>query len=364
MRKKLRLHRSLLPAILLVSLLLILAGCGTRAVTPVSILPTTIPAPRPATPKVEGLSEQEAATLDSLSKVDDYPLYTMRYYGAYEQRAWSDSRREFADTRLSPTWACSLFAALGDANNMLYGRNFDWEYSPAVLLRTDPPDGYASLAMVDIAYLGFGESKAGTITDLPLIERRALLRAPFLPFDGMNERGLAIGMAAVPPGDTKPDPGKETIGSLMVIRMILDHASSVDEAVAIFQRYNVNMEGGPPLHYLIADRSGRAVLVELYQGKLVVIPNQTPWHQATNFIRSALDGSAEGQCQRYDAISRRLTGTQGSLSAQDAIKLLEQVSQAHTQWSITYGLTAGDVHVVMGRQYGSVRAFHLDPRNE
>jgi hypothetical protein len=208
-------------------------------------------------------------------------------------------------------------------------------------------------------YLGFEGSKASTITGLPLADRRALLRAPFLPFDGMNERGLAVGMAAVPPGYMKPDPGKETINSLMVIRMILDHASSVDQAVAIFQRYNVSMEGGVPIHYLIADRSGRAVLVEYYQDKLVVIPNQTPWHQATNFIRSALDGSAEGQCERYGAISRRLAETQGSLSAQDAIKLLEQVSQANTQWSITYGLTAGDVNVAMGRQYGSLRTFHL-----
>jgi len=170
-------------------------------------------------------------------------------------------------------------------------------------------------------------------------------------------------MAAVPAGDIKPDPGKETIGSLMVIRMMLDHAGSVDEAVAILLRYNVDMEGGPPLHYLIADRSGRAVLVEFYQGKLVVMPNQTPWHQATNFLLSAFE-RPEGRCQRYDAISRRLANTQGSLSVQDAIKLLEQVSQPHTQWSIIYGLTAGDVNVAMGRQYGSVRTFRLDPGSE
>ena len=363
MRKQLRLYRSLLPAICLVALLIVLAGCRAGAVTPAPVPPTASLTPPPATPKVEGLSEQEAATLDSLKKVDDYPLYTMRYDGAYEQRAWSDSRLEFASTRLPPTWACSLFAALGDANNMLYGRNFDWEYSPALLLYTHPPDGYASLSMVDIAYLGFGEGKASTITDLPLAERRALLRAPFLPFDGMNERGLAVGMAAVPVGDIKPDPGKETIGSLMVIRMMLDHAGSVDEAVAILQRYNVDMEGGPPLHYLIADRSGRAVLVEFYQGRLVVMPNQTPWHQATNFLLSAFE-RPEGRCQRYDAISRRLAETQGSLSAQDAVKLLDQVSLAHTQWSITYGLTVGDANVVMGRQYGSVRTFRLDPDNE
>jgi len=33
-------------------------------------------------------------------------------------------------------WACSLFAGLGDVEQRLYGRNFDWDHSPAVLLFT------------------------------------------------------------------------------------------------------------------------------------------------------------------------------------------------------------------------------------
>ncbi len=103
----------------------------------------------------------------------------------------------------------------------------------------------------------------------------------------MNEVGLVVGMAAVPPGNMRPDPGKETIGSLGIIREMLDHAANVDEAVAILQSYNVDMEGGPPLHYLMADRSGRAVLVEFYQGEVVLMPNEDPWHQATNFLRAS-----------------------------------------------------------------------------
>jgi hypothetical protein len=309
---------------------------------------------------VDGLSEQEAATLDSLKKVDDYPLYTMRYYGSYDRRASSDGIQWLASASVPPTWACSLFAALGDANNMLYGRNFDWEFSPAVLLFTSPPDGYASVSMVDVAYLGFGGSKATTLTELSLAERQALLRAPFLPFDGMNERGLAVGMAAVPPGDMKPDPNKETLDSLRVIRKMLDQASSVDEAVAILQRYNINMNGGPPLHYLIADRSGRAMLVEFYQGKMVLMPNDRPWHQATNFLRSAVGENAQGQCWRYDTIFRQLTQAEGRLNAQEATSLLADVSQEGTQWSIVYEMNTGDVKVSMGRRYGNMHTFHLN----
>ena len=69
--------------------------------------------------------------------------------------------------------------------------------------------------------------------DLPIEEQTGLLDAPYLPFDGMNEYGLAIGMAAVPPGNMRPDADKETIGSLGIIRQMLDHARTVDEAVDI-----------------------------------------------------------------------------------------------------------------------------------
>jgi hypothetical protein len=259
----------------------------------------------------------------------------------------------------TPSWACSLFAAFGDPDNMLFGRNFDWDYSPAVLLFTDPPDGFASVSMVDIAYLGFGRARAATLTDIPLIEREVLLNAPFLPFDGMNEQGLAVGMAAVPSGDMIPDPARETAGSLMVIRKILDQASNVDEAVDILQSYNIDIQGGPPLHYLIAAPSGGSVLVEFYHGEMVVIPNQRDWHMATNFLRASVEGSAAGMCSRYDSLNTRLTETEGQLSVQGALDLLSDVSQVTTQWSVVYGISSLEIEVIMGRQYDKVHTFHL-----
>ena len=332
----------------------LLVGCSVPAVAPTPVPPTSAPTAVPtAEPRADGLSDEEAASLSSLEQVDDYPLYTMRYYGAYSQRA------SFADTASLPAWACSLFAALGDADHKLYGRNFDWEYSPAVLLFTDPPDGYASVSIVGIAYFGFGGAKAGTVTDLPLIERKALLDAPFLPFDGMNERGLAVGMAAVPPGDMRPDPNKETVGSLGVIRRMLDGASNVDEALAILQSYNIDVQGGPPIHYLIADSSGRSLLVEFHEGEMVIIPNEAPWHLATNFLRASAGQSAEGRCWRYDKVSKRLTEAAGQLTVQDAMDLLADVSQEGTQWSVVYGMSTGDVNVVMGQKYDNVHTFPL-----
>jgi hypothetical protein len=329
-----------------------------------SLAPALAPTLAPADDMHEnGLSEEEVATLGSLEQVDDYPLYTMHYTGAYETAMASSGVTERLPNLKSATsqfeWACSLFVALVGPDTMLYGRNFDWEYSPALLLFTDPPDAYASVSMVDIAFLGFQGASASGLTSAPLIERRALLDAPFLAFDGMNERGLVVGMAAVPPGDMRPDPDKETIGSLMVIRAMLDRAMGVDEAVAILRNYNVDMRGGPPIHYLIADASGRSALVEFYQGEMVVIRNKTPWHLATNFLRAAAGDSAEGQCWRYDRISQRLSDAQGRISPQDAMGLLADVAQEGTQWSIVYQMRTGDITVAMGQGYDDVHAFNL-----
>jgi hypothetical protein len=341
------------PLVLLIAVLLLVACAGDRQPTPTAELG-----------EVDGLTKDQVATLHSLEQVDDYPLYTMQYYGAYDRQAsLLDGEEKVRELRSLPPWACSLFAALGDGDGLLFGRNFDWVFSPALLLFADPPDGYASVSVVDIAYLGFGDGRAHGLTDLTLGERRALLDAPFLPFDGMNERGLAIGMAAVPPGGMRPDPAKETLGSVEVIREILDHASTVDEAAAILQSFNVSM-GEVPLHYLVADRSGRSLLVEFYEGEVVVTPNEETWHLATNFLRASVGESAQGECWRYDRIDKRLAEAAGQITPQEAMRLLADVSQGSTQWSIVYGMSTGDIAVTMARQYDEPHVLHMNLAGE
>jgi choloylglycine hydrolase len=168
-------------------------------------------------------------------------------------------------------------------------------------------------------------------------------------------------MAAVPQADERRDPGKPAIGSLRVIRAILDSAGSVDEAITVLKRHNIAWEGGPPLHYLVADRTGRAALVEFYGGEIAVLPNAGPWHAATNFTRSAVAGDAAGQCWRYDALVRQLSEASGVLTPRAGLDLLQAVAQteAATQWSVVYGMSTGQVEVVMGRRYDRVHTFQI-----
>ncbi len=340
------------------TMMFMLASCAAPGTQSSPTAAPTLPA---------DITEAQAATLRSLEQVDEYPLYTMRYVGPYGpaaslDRAYAPLGVAASDTAgtCQLTWSCSLFATLGDEKNRLYGRNFDWEFSPALLLFTEPADGYASVSMADIYYLGFEGDRSKHIQDLSIEEQKRLLDAPWLPFDGMNEKGLAIGMAAVIRVEMPSNPQYETLDSLQVIREMLDHAATVDEAIQILGGHNINM-GSVPLHYLIASAAGESALVEFVDGKMEVSRNESSWQTATNFIVAATHGHTAGMCDRYDRISQRLTESDGRLSSQEAFQLLQDVSQDSTQWSIVYQMTSLDLSVVMGQDYaGKTYTFQLE----
>ena len=347
---------------------------GILALASCQIFGVQQPAPSPTlhptlTPTSEAgpieFTQAEIDSLNSLRQVDDHPLYVMQYQGPHRETTLAApganelQRSNFDFENPTPLWACSLFTALADPQGGVFGRNFDWEFSPALLLFTDPPDGYASVSMVDLAYF-FDAPAVTQLMDLDLNARRPLLNTPLMPFDGLNEKGLAIGMAAVPESPTPSDPNNKSVGSLGVIRMILDHAASVEEALTIMRSVNILWNGGPQLHYLIADASSKAALVEFVDGEMVVLYNTSPWHQATNFLLIKNSDPADGICNRYDVLTERLQEERGDLSLREAMELLADVSQPSTQWSIIYQLHTGQISLAMGRHYSEIHTFKLE----
>jgi uncharacterized protein (DUF885 family) len=306
-------------------------------------------------------------TLASFERVNkagqDIPFYTLQYVGDYGIQAYITQKlaaRELSEPLSAisaPDWACTTFTAQSPQGERLLARNFDWYRHPAMLLFTEPLDGYASASMVDLSYLGFdGSIPADDPPD-------SLLRAPYLPFDGMNERGLAVGMMAVPHGEGGADPQKVTLDSLEIIRLLLDNAAGVDEALAMFELYNIDWGGGPPLHYLIADASGASVVVELLGGRMVVTRSSDPWQVSTNFLFAETPLERWGQtCWRYAAAQTALAETAGELAVEDAMDLLEQVSQSGetaTIWSVVYNLSSGAILASVGRDYQELYNFTL-----
>jgi len=365
MSHSLKRHWRLAFLLILIFGILALTSCQISGIEQSSITPTTLPSVTP-TPEVTTLrlTQAEIDSLNSLQKVDDHPLYVMHYQGPYREAIFTVpgvnelQRSHFEFENPAPLWACSLFTGLANPQGGVYGRNFDWEFSPALLLFTDPPNGYASVSMVDLAYF-FDAPAVTQLMDLDLNDRSPLLNTPSMPFDGLNEEGLAIGMAAVPESPTPSDPNNKSVGSLGVMRMILDHAATVEDALTIMRDANIIWNGGPQLHYLIADASGEAALVEFVAGEMVVLFNANPWHQATNFLISNTSGSADGVCHRYDVITESLQDKQGDLSLGEAMELLGDVSQSSTQWSVIYQLHTGQISLAMGRHYSEILTFQL-----
>ena len=299
-------------------------------------------------------------TLRSLTEIDDFPLFVMFFYGDYPlpeyspETALSQNIQEEQKYLNSSSWACTCFSALTEKGSQIVGRNFDWENHPALLLFTDPPERYASVSMVDISYLGYSKR------DEPGKNPGGLFESPLLPFDGMNEKGLAIGMMAVPAAEPPQDPKKNTVGSLMIIRLMLDYAKNVDEALEVFTNFNIVFQSGPPLHYFIADNSGKSVVVELVNQKISVLSNSNSWQVATNFIITGRSlNKTQAPCWRYNKVRETLEDQARIFSPSAALSLLKDVSQHNTIWSIVYDTSSLNFQVVMGKNYDIVHEFNL-----
>jgi len=297
-------------------------------------------------------------TLATLEKVDDSPLYVMHYKGTYLFDLFAEEGIEWGPYQkvyeaVNPD-ACTSFAALNPDANAFFGRNFDWQHRASLLLFTDPPKGYASVSMVDLYYLGLEGMQ-----EIPWSKRLALLATPYAAIDGMNECGVAIAQNAVPERNTPADPNRPTLLNSQIIRLVLDHAKDVDEALTLIQQYNVNFVG-TRVHFHIADASGNSAIVEYVDGGVAVIRNGHPWQVSTNFLISE---DIWPDCWRYNKASGTLSQTQGSLSADAGMRLLEAVKLNHTVWSVVYDLSSGRVRLAMGRDYDEVHTFQLEMRD-
>ena len=104
-------------------------------------------------------------------------------------------------------------------------------------------------------------------------------------------------MMAIPESKDSINPDKITINQIDAIRLILDYAKDVEEALALFKKYNVVFIS-VPIHYLIADAKGHSVVVEFLKGKMEVLRSPEPWQVATNFQIINTPGSVS-QDYRY-----------------------------------------------------------------
>ena len=292
-------------------------------------------------------------------KIDDYPLFVMDTYEDYHfDRYLKTGILPLPPGFSLPAGGCSCFSAFNLPDQAIFGRNYDWTKNiPILLLFTHPANGYASASMVDLS-LGFG-TKEPSWKDPR--DRQLLSLAPYIPLDGMNERGLTVALMKVPKAQAPADPNKINIIFLAAIRLMLDKAQSVDEAISLLGEYNITFI---QQHFLIADAGGNSAIMEFVDSEIKVIRSKHPWQVSTNFILSGNLESPRTMCARYNTIDRTLEQTQGRISTEKAMSLLKDVSQHGavntTIFSMIYNLIKGEIDIAVDRKFDRLYHYGLN----
>ena len=305
------------------------------------------------------LSANEKKTLASVRKLDEHPLLQLTYYGDYhfddflKQGAQNDKELEaFLNKRLFKTYpinldfklgGCTVFVARNELDEILFCRNFDFVYTPVLQLFTSPSQGYKSVSTTALKFYGYTENFLFTGINKDNIH---LLGSPYIPCDGMNEKGLAIGFLYIPEIDYKKDDTKITLNSTTMIRVILDKASTVKEAIELIKQYNVYFSADILCHYLLADASGDSALVEYWNGGVQVLTTHDNYQIATNYIACKPLNYEEDwfEIERARTVENSILESGGHLTNQQAIDLSVNVGgyidgTDILQWTVIYNLT-------------------------
>ena len=282
--------------------------------------------------------------------------------------------------------ACSAFTADTADGDRVFGRNYDFHETNTVIVYTNPGNGrHASYSTVDLQFLGLDSTKDVTTFGQKILT----LAAPFAPLDGVNDAGVACGIFMSYQGEGKGTPtdtqtDKPDLTSTTLLRLILDYADSVEDAVALAEQYDLHDSASSCFHYMVADSTGRSAILEWVgadadhdadgsQRQLNVLWNDTDalsdssdWQVVTNFIKAPgyYDGTTVEMkgLDRYEHLAAALRQTNGVVADKSAaMDLLASVgrrtwnnddSNTNTIHSVVYDLTDRSVLWVGNEHYG------------
>jgi hypothetical protein len=259
---------------------------------------------------------------------------------------------------------CTAFTAKNENGDIIFARNFDFIYTPSLILKTSPKDGYSSISVVNLTYAGYTKEN---LPDGISFDSFLMLAAPFLPFDGMNEKGLAVALLAVPEANPPYDPEKVTLNTTATIRLLLDKAANINEAVELLNNYNIYFSGDINCHYLLSDANGNSVIIEYYDGKVQTVTPTEEYQIASNFIayNSLNIGEGFDEFDRFNKVEQKLKPANGVISEAEAMKLLVDVGVIYKeedklQWSVVYNLTDLNGQICTHRNTENIYNFSLN----
>lgn len=328
-------------------------------------------------------SHAQRASLRSLERVDEEGrLYEMDYRANYRLDRFLRAEPNSQDVlktdigrfllrplktlrtmkKMNP--ACSAFQTVTPEGDVICGRNFDYPFrdAAAVLVRTAPRGGYRSISFSALGFLDYGK---GSLDD-GSTELSFAIAAPYALMDGLNEKGFCVSVLYLPgEGSQQEEPGRRNIVTTVAMRLLLDRAADVDEALALLGQYNFYADGDQTrskekcnYHFLLSDAGGRSVVLEYIKVDGRWVMSVVDEHIVTNHYRSAGWQKKGNGFDRYRTAKKALDAAGNVMDEAAAMALLQQLSfdqkgrdGSRTQWSVVYNLTRGTATVCMGRDY-------------
>ncbi|MBE6812842.1 MAG: linear amide C-N hydrolase [Ruminococcaceae bacterium] len=264
-----------------------------------------------------------------------------------------------------PELACSTFFAETPEGGYIMGRNLDNQKTDLAVVRTNPKDGYSSVSVVNLSFLSYSE----TLTPEKFLNRLNTVATPFFPLDGVNEKGLAVGVLQLQAPPTHQDNGKADIGTTLAIRILLDKAATVEEALDLLASYDMHASANGCYHLQISDATGNSVVVSYVGNEMIVTEKENGIIAATNFYLHDVPFEYEKQGEdRYAVLKQTLTEKNAILSREEGMDLLQSVSFEGTppdeegrvyctQWSSVYDLTNPTLYMCVDQKYDTVYTY-------
>jgi hypothetical protein len=262
-------------------------------------------------------------------------------------------------------YGCSALTARTPENEVLMGRNFDFSSATGMILHTIPKRGYETITTFNVEFFGFGE---GWLPE-GFVNQYMALSGLFFALDGINEKGLAV--ADLMAGDdavTHQDSGKPALTTTSAISYLLKNAATVDEALELLRKIDMNSDIGSAHHYAISDASGKSVVVEYVDNELIVVDTPAVTnHYLCEQKRNV--GLYEGD-RRYDFLCRQYEEAGGTLDLRQLTTAIASVSQPLAQgdrlgtaWTMVMNLTSPSVTYYSRRHFDKPLRFELERKN-
>lgn len=241
-------------------------------------------------------------------------------------------------------FGCSTISVENETGGYLFGRNFDWNNCNALIVHSVPQNGYSSISTVNTDFINMSGLKLSSLPD----KAQAVI-AMYAPLDGMNEKGLAVSVNMIQDSATiSQNTDKPDITTTTAIRLLLNKAANVDEALKLLEQYDMHASMGFMTHLAISDSDGNSVVVEYINNEMQVI--KTP--VVTNFYLAEGEKHGIGTAQsheRYEILLKALD-EKPAMNMEGVRDALSSVSKGNfgefesTEWSIVFNQSSGEVH--------------------